>query len=235
MNLPLLQIPQFTVKLPSINEDVTLRLMVVREEKILLIAKQSEDRIDILKAIKQVVSNCLQEYDVSKLTLFDLEFLYVKIRAYSASNIIKLSYIDKEDNKTYDFNVDLIKDVTIKKEDNNPKIEFKNGDNLFEIFLKYPSSSLYDDENFLGISDDFFENLVFRCIDKILMNGNVLTTDSFEEFKQWFDTLPITAYDDIKQYFSKLPKLFCEISYTNSVGTERKIVLQSLEDFFMLR
>ena len=105
MSLPKIMYPQFDILVPSLNKKMKFRQFLVREEKILLVAKTSNEDNDILTAIKQVVNNCSMDptFDVDTISVFDLEYLFLKIRSLSVSNVIKLSYKDYEDEKVYDF------------------------------------------------------------------------------------------------------------------------------------
>jgi len=109
MALPKITHPMFDVIIPSTKTKIKIRPMLVKEEKILLMAKNGEEETEILAAVNQVVNNCIitDGIDVDKLALFDVEYLFVKIRAVSVSNVSKVSYKDNEDEKIYDFEVDL--------------------------------------------------------------------------------------------------------------------------------
>ena len=235
--LPKLTSPMFNITIPSTGNSVKIRPMLVKEEKILLVAKQSEDQTDILTAMKQVVNNCLIDLDSDTLTLFDLEYVFLRIRGVSISNVLKMSYKDSEDDKVYDFTIDLDKDVTIKTDQVKPStIEFTNEENKFAITLKYPPATLYDDKGFLQLdSDHVFEGLMFKCLDKITMNDIPLEVESEDDFKQWLDQLSVEVYTQAGDYFKNLPTLYCELKYTNTNNNERKIVLTSLQDFFSFR
>ena len=124
MALPKVNIPIIELTIPSIKKLVKFRPFLVREEKILLIAQQSGSDTDILNALKQIINNCVQEpnFDVDDLTTFDLEYMFLKIRAKSVENIVKLKYFDHEDEKTYEVDVDLDKIEVEFDPKNNKKI-----------------------------------------------------------------------------------------------------------------
>ena len=108
MSLPKIEHPIFKIKIPSSKREVRFRPFLVKEEKILLIAKTSEQENDILLAIKQVVNNCaLDDLNIDKLALFDVEYLFLRIRAQSVNNIVSVTYRDNEDPMDYDFDIDL--------------------------------------------------------------------------------------------------------------------------------
>jgi len=126
MALPKIQSPTFEVIIPSINKTVLFRPFLVKEEKILLMAQQSNDDKDIIKAIKQVVNNCCldDKLDIDKLATFDLEYLFLKLRARSVNNVVEILYKDAEDEKEYKFSINL-DDVEVtmpKKSEKNIKI-----------------------------------------------------------------------------------------------------------------
>jgi len=108
MSLPKIDYPLYNISIPSLRKTYRFRPFLVKEEKILLMAKESKNQSDIFSAIKQVATNCcVDNIDLNKLPLYDLEYIFLKLRSFSVDNIIKISYKDLEDEKIYDFNVDL--------------------------------------------------------------------------------------------------------------------------------
>jgi len=237
MALPKLTHPMFDVVIPSSKKKIKIRPMLVKEEKILLMAKTSDDPSDILSAVKQVVNNCIvdSDVDVEKLALFDVEYIFVKIRSYSVSNVSKVSYRDNEDNKVYDFDVDLDKVEVVfpEKTDTNFAINDTMG-----IIMKYPQASLYSDKEFLNSSaEQVLDNLILNCIDKIYDGDTMLDPKTFpkEELKEFIENIDVNSYDKLRKFFNSLPTLQYKISYKNEMGNERNIELNSLTDFFTLR
>jgi hypothetical protein len=107
MSLPKTKYPLFETQLPSNGKTVTFRQMLVRDEKVLLMAKASEDENDVYRSVKQVVNNCMFDQNIDSLTTFDIEWMFLRIRAASIGNVVELTFLDKEDEKEYNFNVDL--------------------------------------------------------------------------------------------------------------------------------
>lgn len=237
MALPKINHPLFDLIIPSTKKKIKLRPMLVKEEKLLLMAKISDDAKDTLAAVKQVVNNCIMSegVDVDKLALFDIEYMFIKIRAFSVSNITNVSYRDNEDELVYDFDVDLneVEVIFPEKIEKNIKID----DNLM-IVMKYPEASLYTDDEFAAVdSQNFFDELVIRCIDKIYENDTMFDTSSVtrDELNEYLDTFNTSVYDDMKTFVINAPRLNYVISYKNSKGSDRKIVMTALTDFFTLR
>lgn len=233
MSLPKIQYPVYNIKIPSLNKTFRFRPFLVKEEKLLLMAKESDNPGDMLSSIKQVVNNCLVDnnLDINKLAIFDLEYLFLKLRALSVDNIVKLTYIDNEDNKKYDFDLDL-NTVEVKfpeKIDNNIKLTETSG-----ILMKYPSASLYDDKEFLNLEKDYMFELIIKCLDKIYDGDSIYETKEYKkkDLEEFLENLNVRAFEDIKEFLLNVPKLYHEINYKNSLGNDRKIILTELSDFF---
>ncbi len=227
----------FDVIIPSSKKKIKIRPMLVKEEKILLMAKTGEDANEILTAVKQVVNNCIvdADVDVEKLTLFDIEYLFVKIRSFSVSSISKVSYRDNEDNKVYDFDVDLEK-VEVRfpeKVEKNFPINENTG-----ILMKYPDASLYSNKEFLESKpENILDQLIINCIDKIYVDDEMIDPKKYpkNELEEFVQNLDVTTYEKLRGFFSNLPSLYYKITYKNENGNERNIEMTSLTDFFTLR
>jgi hypothetical protein len=237
MALPKINHPLFDLVIPSSKRKIKVRPMLVREEKLLLIAKSSEDAKDVLSAVKQVVNNCImnEDIDVDKLAIFDIEYIFVKIRAFSISNISKVSYKDNEDGEIYDFDVDLDNVEVIFPE--NIQKNIRVTDNI-AIVMKYAEASLYDDAEFSNSDPStFYDEMVIRCIDSIYEGDTKFDPNSVskDELKEYLASFDINVYDNMRKFVASSPTLNYEINYKNSKGSDRKIVMSSLNDFFTLR
>lgn len=235
MALPKLSYPTFDLTLPSTRQDIRMRPFLVREEKILLIAQQTEEPREVINAIKQVINNCVmtEGFDVDALTTFDLEYVFLKLRARSVNNIIKLTYKDNEDEKSYtlDCNLDDVQ-VTFDPEHSN----VINVSDDIVLRMKYPEARLMQSlDPSLSESDIFFE-LLASCMDVVVQgNESFLISDSpKEEVDEFISTLDVNTFQSIQEFFRTMPKLKHELKYTNSLGNERTIVLDNLNDFFTL-
>ena len=236
MPLPKINTPMFDFVIPSTKKKIKIRPMLVKEEKILLIAKESKENGDILNAIKQVVNNCIidSDIDIDKLPIFDLEYLFIKIRSISVSNITKVSYKDNEDNKVYDFDVDLDKIKVIFPETIEKRIMISDDTG---IILKYPDASLYSDDIFLNNSEtEVFEMMALNCIEKIFAGDEIHVPKDYTkaELMEFLENMDIISFNKFREFTSNLPKMEYTINYKNELGNDRKIVLSSLNDFFTL-
>lgn len=237
MALPKIDYPTLNIKIPPAKKPTLFRPMLVREEKLLLIAKASEDETDILRAIKQVVNNCCLDsnFDIDKLPLYALEHVFIQLRGNSIGNEIEVSYRDLEDNKSYKFTVDLQK-IEIKYPENIDKVikvTPKSG-----LVMKYPTASIYNDKEFLEAEgEETFYRLVVRCIDQIYDEDNVFESKDFEEeaILEFLEFLDIPSFDKVRLFMSSIPTLYYKLEYTNELGNKREIELKTLFDFFTLR
>jgi hypothetical protein len=236
MYLPKIDYPIYNLKVPSLKKDFKFRPFLVKEEKLLLMARENENPIEILSAIKQIVNNCSLDkgFDINKIALFDLEYLFLKLRSVSVDNTIQVSYKDNEDGKNYDFEIDLDKVEVVfpKKIENNIKITDKTG-----MVMKYPSASLYDDESFLSMEKEQLFGLIVRCIDSIYLEDEVYNASDYkrEELEEFLEGLDIKTFEKVQNFLTSLPRLEKRLEYTNSLGNKREIVLSSLSDFFTWR
>lgn len=237
MQLPKISHPITKVQTYVAKKNVQLRPMLVKEEKILLTAKaatlQNESFQDMLQAIKQIVTNCIvdKNFDVDRLCLADLQYLFIKIRSISINNIVNISYTDPDDGEKYDFAINLDNVIVKMPEKQNKLIKVTD---TIGIQMKYPEASLYDDKEYFQSEDQ--DEVVYNCVEKIFDGDSVIQIkkENKEELKKWFEELPISSYEKIQEFFMDLPTLFYEIKYKNSLGNEKVITLRKLDDFFTL-
>jgi hypothetical protein len=181
-----------------------------------------------------VINNCCHDpIDIDRLTTFDLEYLFLKLRAKSVDNMVKLRFRDKEDNKIYDFEVNL-DEVEIQM---NPahSNKIKITDELGMI-MRYPDVNMTSVIGDIKTADELFTKVVIYCIDSIYDKEKVYPAaeSTEEELTEFVDNLDHSAFEKIQAFFDTMPKLYHELKYTNELGNERLIKLESVKDFFML-
>ncbi len=233
MPLPKIDQPLFDVVIPSNQKKVLFRPFLVKEEKLLLIAQQGGVDTDIVRAIKQVIQACIQDpIDVDALTTFDLEYLFLKLRAKSVNNVVKLAYRDNEDEELYEFELNLDEIEMTFSEENNSKIKISD---KVGMTMRYPSASITDRMPQFENEVDLIGFFVRNCIDTIYDEENVYVANEYsdEELNEFLDSLDVNTFDKIRKFFESMPKLYHKIEYTNKLGNVRKIELTNLKDFFM--
>jgi hypothetical protein len=235
--LPKIEHPIYTIDVPSLKSKSKFRPFLVKEEKLLLMAKESENPApEILSAVKQIVNNCSLEpkFDTNKLTIFDLEYIFLKLRAVSVDNLIKVAYKDNEDEKIYEFEIDLNKIEIIfpEKTENIIKINEKMG-----VVMKHPSAALYEDKEFLSLDRDYLFELIIRCIDKIYDGEDIYETKNYtkKDIEEFLEGLNTKVFEKIQEFLVNTPKIQYKINYKNAFGNDREIILSSLNDFFTWR
>lgn len=232
MALPKIDVPTFEMLMPSQKKTVTFRPFLVKEEKILLMSQQGSDK-EIITAIKQVLNNCILDswFNPDMLTTFDLEYMFIKLRAVSVDNIVTLSYKDTEDDKQYNFEVDL--DTIVVTEDPTHTNVIKVNDEI-GIIMRYPPADVLNDAHDDATLVEMVDILIRKCVDKIYDKDKVyiVSEEPQDELEDFINSLKPNTYDEMRHFFETLPRVEHTIKYTNSLGHKRTIELTSLRDFF---
>lgn len=251
MPLPKIDHINFPVTLPSSKKKVRIRPYTVKEEKILLAAQASSDQDDSIEAIKQVVSNCIiGDFDVETAPIFDVEYLFIRLRMHSVNSIVELTYTDETDldehgiGKSHDFTVDL-EDVQVRfPEGHTNKIDFGNG---IGAIMRYPSfetmksvrehleASISEPSRDVAIQALFM--IYGESIDLIYDDDKVYKAGldfTQEEVMDFIDNLSSPALFKIQEFFNTIPTVYYEIQYQNSKGESKTIPLSGIADFFIL-
>ena len=237
MALPKIEVPTYELTLPSEDKKIKYRPFLVREEKILYIAMETGQNKEMINALKDVVGACTFDVlNVDRLPIFDIEYIFLQIRAKSVSEITKFRAICPDDGKTYvETEVDLTKvEVQVDDEHTN-RIMLESGRNL-GLVLKYPTLKNYDVGRGLdNIEIDKVFNILIDCIDHIFEGDKIYPAKdtSKQELKEFIEGLPQDAFTKIKSFFDTMPKLKHEIEVTNpNTNVTSKIVLTGIADFF---
>ena len=235
MALPKIDTPTYEYTLPVSQIPITFRSFLVREEKLLLVGKESNVAQQI-NAMKQVISNVVitpEELDIESLPAVDLEMLFIQLRAKSIQNVVELQYRDKEDNELYKFNVDLEElEPTIYPDHTN---EIELDDNL-TIELRDPDIGLMTKAG-MSVGEGDVDNeeifkLIAGCLVKVYDKENVYDDFTKKEAIDFVKSFDIKRFEKLKEFFDTLPRLTYELNYTNKMDNERKIVLNGVSDFF---
>ena len=233
MALPKIQLPLFSVKVPSTGKDVKFRPFTVKEEKILLIAQESSDLDQVINSIKQIVSNCTVGVDVDDLAIFDLEYLLLQIRAKSVSNEVKFTITDPETGEKIELEFD-INNVSVRIDPNHSKLIKADESNT--IVMKYPT---FDQIKLLaGLGDDqtsALSEIMVSCIDSVVSEDVRMKIEDFsdQEIEDFFDSLPNTVVKSIEHFFNTMPILRHEVPYVNRLGNNKTFVVEGMETFFI--
>ena len=238
MPLPKIATPTYELELPSSGKTIKYRPFLVKEEKVLVIAMESEDTKQITNAIKAVLKNCIQTKGVKVETLptFDIEFLFLNIRGKSVGEDLEVNIVCPDDGKTsvpVTINLD---DIQIQKsEDHNNQIKL---DEKIMMEMKYPSLDEFIKNNFdfkeENQMDQSFQ-LIASCIDKIYSEDEVWATADCtkKEVSEFLESMNSSQFKLIEKFFETMPKLQHTIEVTNpKTKVKSEVVLEGLASFF---
>ena len=237
MALPKIEVPTYELTLPSEDKKIKYRPFLVREEKILYIAMETGQNKEMINALKDVVGACTFDVlNVDRLPIFDIEYLFLQIRAKSVSEVTKFRAICPDDGKTYvETEVDLTK-VEVQVDDEHTNRIMLESERNLGLVLKYPTLKNYDVGRGLdNIEIDKVFNILIDCIDHIFEGDKIYPAKdtSKQELKDFIEGLPQDAFTKIKSFFDTMPKLKHEIEVTNpNTNVTSKIVLTGIADFF---
>ena len=239
MALPKLTVPEYEAILPSTEKVIKYRPFLVKEEKILLTALEAEDDDIMADAIRQIVNNCvLEELDVFKLPTFDIEYLFLRLRAKSVGEKVTLGLRPwgcpnnegKLCEKSTEVEINLEEVKVIKDENHSSKIMLSDD---IGVKMKYP-----DIKNINIIDADSAitgMNIVRNCVDMVFTKDETFERDSFtdEELEEFIDSLNSDQFKKIKEFFDTMPTLKYTTKYKcGTCGEEKETILQGLNSFF---
>jgi len=238
MPLPKIATPEYELVLPSTQKKITYRPFLVKEEKLLVLALESENTKQITTAIKSVLKSCIltRGIKVEKLPTFDIEYLFLNIRARSVGEEVEVNIVAPDDGETsITVTIDL-DEIQVHTNDNHTnKIKL---DETLMMEMKYPSLEQFISNNFdfKGEVDmDKSFELIASCIDKIYNEEDVWSTDDCtkKEVIDFLDQMNSNQFKEIEQFFDTMPKLSHTIEVTNPVTKVKStIVLEGLSSFF---
>ena len=238
MVLPRISTPTYELELPSTGETIQYRPFLVKEEKLLVIALESEDTKQITTAIKTVIKNCIltKNIKVESLPTFDIEYLFLNIRGKSVGEELEVNIICPDDGETQvpvTINLDDIK--VHKTEGHNNKIKL---DDSIVMEMKYPSLDQFIKNNFdfsgKNAMDQSFE-LIGSCIDKIFTEDEVWSAADVtkKEIGEFLESMNSAQFKDIEKFFETMPKLSHTVKVRNPITEiESEVVLEGLASFF---
>tara|TARA_B100000965_G_scaffold299569_1_gene257948 strand:- start:1026 stop:1745 length:720 start_codon:yes stop_codon:yes gene_type:complete len=238
MPLPKIATPTYELELPSTGNNIRFRPFLVKEEKVLLLALESEDTKQITNAIKAVIKSCISTKGIKVETLptFDIEYLFLNIRGKSVGEEIEVNLICPDDEVTEVKKKISIDDIKIQKSDKHTNV-IKIDENIM-MEMKYPSLDEFIKNNFdfneKNQMDQSFE-LIASCIDKIYTDEEVWSASDCtkKEVNEFLESMNSSQFKDIETFFETMPKLKHTVTITNpNTKKENEIVLEGLASFF---
>ena len=238
MPLPKITTPTYELELPSTEKKVRYRPFLVKEEKVLLIALETEDTKEITNAIRAVIKSCVltRGIKVETLPTFDIEYLFLNIRGKSVGETIEVNLICPDDGVTEVKKNIPIDDIQIQRTDGHTN-QIKLDDNIM-MELKYPSLDQFIKNNFdftEGNQMDQSFELIGSCIDKIYTEEEVWSSSDCtkKELTEFLESMNSSQFKEIENFFESMPKLSHTIKVKNpNTEKESDVVLEGLASFF---
>ena len=237
MPLPKIATPTYELELPSTGKNIKYRPFLVKEEKVLLLAMESEDTKQITTAIREVLKSCISTRGVKieELPTFDIEFLFLNIRGKSVGEDIEVTLTAPDDEETrVDVTID-VSDIKVQKtKGHTNKIQL---DPNLMMEMKYPSLDQFIQNNFSieqqGMDQSF--ELIASCVDKIYNDEEVWVAADVtkKELIGFLEQMNSIQFKEIEKFFETMPKLSHEVKFENpNTGKENTVVLEGLSSFF---
>ena len=236
MALPKLTTPTYELEIPSTDEKIKYRPFLVKEEKILMMAMETKNEGDIVQAVKDIVKECtFNKVSIDNMPMFDVEYIFLNIRAKSVGEVSKLRLLCPDDNKTYaDVELDLNEVRVQVGKDHTNKIELDNG---MGMIMQYPTIDSFRDSGIRNITADNMLDVIGSCILQIYEDEGKKVYDPKDQTKkeviEFIEQLNTKQFKKVQNFFDTMPKLKHEIKIKNpKTKKESSITLTGLNDFF---
>jgi len=239
MALPIVETPRYELTLPSQEEKVQYRPFLVKEEKILYMALESGDEKEMQQATKDILrSVTFDKIDVESLPTFDVEYIFLQVRAKSVGEVAKFKIICPDDKKTYgDVEVDISK-VEVQVDDAHTNNIVLDKERKLGVIMKYPNMKvLYTTQGVKSLKYEDIIGLITGCVDYVYEGEKnyPASESSPEELKNFFESLSQNQFAELRKFFETMPRLRHETKVKNpKTGVESTVTFSGLQDFFGL-
>tara|TARA_R110000796_G_scaffold240436_1_gene361503 strand:+ start:724 stop:1425 length:702 start_codon:yes stop_codon:yes gene_type:complete len=231
MALPKLNTPTHKLVLPSTGDEITFRPFLVKEQKLLLMAQQNDNENEIVDNVVQIINNCTG-LDVSNLPVFDVEYLFLKIRAKSVGDIVQLSIKCPDDEETFaDVTVDL-DEVGVQIDESHSNIVNITDD--IKMIMKYPQMTDIKLNNINTTETESVFEILKKCILEVHNGDEIINSVDMkpEEISEFIDSLNTQQFESIMQFFNTMPKVRHIIEVTNpKTKVTGEVLLEGLQSF----
>jgi len=234
MALPTMDLPTYELVVPSTKKKIKFRPFLVKEEKILLMALETNDEKNIRESIYELLKSCITtRIKLENLATFDLEYIFLNIRAVSVGEIVQMNVTCQDDEKTQVmYNLNLTEAEVVFPEGHTNKIMLTD---TLGVMMKYPSFDGFVESQFTEDKDFDVIKVVAESIDQIFQGEEVFdeSTTSKKEFVQFVESLTSPQLEKIQEFFETSPRLEHKFKITNpNTGVESEYTLRGLQNFF---
>ena len=236
MALPKINTPTYELAVPSTDKKLKYRPFLVKEEKILMIAMEAKEQSGIINAVKEIVNSCtFEKFDISKAPIFDVEYIFLNIRAKSVGEVSTVNLRCLDDNKTFvPTEIDLTKvEVEMNKEHTN-KVELTEE---MGMIMTYPTLDSFNEYEGTVVNASNMIDIIASCVTQIYDKGGEDVYEAKDSTKQelidFVEQLNSKQFQDVQKFFDTMPKLTHTVKIENpKTKKESEIVLTGLNDFF---
>ena len=236
MALPQVNTPTYELAVPSTDKKLKYRPFLVKEEKILMIAMEAKEQSGIINAVKEIVKSCtFEKFDISKAPIFDVEYIFLNIRAKSVGEVSTVNLRCLDDNKTFvPTEIDLTKvEVEMNKEHTN-KVELTEE---MGMIMTYPTLDSFNEYEGTVVNASNMIDIIASCVTQIYDKGGEDVYEAKDSTKQelidFVEQLNSKQFQDVQKFFDTMPRLTHTVKIENpKTKKESEIVLTGLNDFF---
>jgi hypothetical protein len=233
MPLPKIDLPISILTLPSTGDKIKYRPFTVKEEKILLVAQESDDAEQEILAARQVVNNCLIDVDVSTLAMFDLEYVLLILRSRSVDNTTSFSITDPDTGEVVELTVDIEQIQLLRNPEHTNQVKINE---QYTLILKYPTIDEFAQIITLDFDDPLSNYFIMvSCLESIVSDDELHNFADYnrEEIDLFMSDMTGDTIKGIQKFFKTIPVLRHEMKYTNKEGTEKTFVIEGIRSFFI--
>tara|TARA_S200000501_G_scaffold58344_1_gene48712 strand:+ start:169 stop:885 length:717 start_codon:yes stop_codon:yes gene_type:complete len=237
MPLPKIATPTYELVLPSSGKKIKYRPFLVKEEKILILALESEDTKQITNAIKTILKSCIStRIKIDELPTFDIEYIFLNIRGKSVGESIEVLVTCPDDGETQVEQKIYIDEIQVEKDEkHSPDIKL---DHSLTLRMKYPSLNEFVQNNFNPSDDNTLEasmDIIASCIDVVYSEDEswAAADCTKKELSEWLETLNTSQFKEVETFFETMPKLTHKVMVTNpNTKVESEVIMEGLTSFF---
>jgi len=233
MPLPVINAPHYELRIPSTGQFIQYRPFLVKEEKILLMANEGEEPAEMVRAMKQIIGNCLQDdYNTDNMPLFDVEYIFLKLRSKSVNEISEIGFKCPTCNLVNKIEINLSEVEVTTNDDHTNKVELTDE---IGLIMKYPQLDSINISDLESADVDTMFNVVSSCIDSIYQGEEIHDSNDYtkDEIAEFINNLTQQQFQKVQEFFDTMPKLSHTVPYDCSkCDYNEPLIIEGLQNFF---
>ena len=233
MPLPVINAPHYELTIPSTGQSIQYRPFLVKEEKILLMANEGGEPAEMVRAMKQIIGNCLQDdYNTDNMPLFDVEYIFLKLRSKSVNEISEIGFKCPTCEIVNKIEIDLSEVEVTTNDDHTNKVELTDE---IGLIMKYPQLDSINISDLESADVDTIFNVVSSCIDSIYQGEEIHDSNDYtkDEIAEFINNLTQQQFQKVQEFFDTMPKLSHTVPYDCSkCDYNEPLIIEGLQNFF---